>query len=207
MPSRFAPISLPPEGFLHRPDFVDGAEERALAEAIGGLPLGELRMNGVVARRRVAHFGWSYGYESWRVEPGARLPDWLLPLRARCAAWVGLEPSAFEEALVTRYDVGAGIGWHRDAPAFGATVVGVSLLGPARLRLRPSPDAREVFALELAPRSAYALSGPARSKWQHMLPPVKAPRLSITFRTLRRSARDQGRSGHAASGGADAGAP
>jgi len=36
-----------------------------------------------------------------------------------------------------------------------------------------------------APRSAYLLSGPARSVWEHSIPPVSALRYSITFRTLR----------------------
>ncbi|MDP9022354.1 MAG: alpha-ketoglutarate-dependent dioxygenase AlkB, partial [Actinomycetota bacterium] len=49
---------------------------------------------------------------------------------------------------------------------------------------------RSVFDLELPPRSAYLLSGPARSAWQHSIPPVKDLRYSITFRTVRR--RDRG---------------
>jgi alkylated DNA repair dioxygenase AlkB len=36
-----------------------------------------------------------------------------------------------------------------------------------------------------APRSAYLLSGPARSVWEHSIPPVSALRYSITFRNLR----------------------
>jgi hypothetical protein len=33
--------------------------------------------------------------------------------------------------------------------------------------------------------SAYLLSGPARSAWQHHIPPTKGDRYSVTFRTLR----------------------
>ena len=33
--------------------------------------------------------------------------------------------------------------------------------------------------------SAYLLSGPARSEWEHSIPPVDATRYSITFRNLR----------------------
>ena len=39
----------------------------------------------------------------------------------------------------------------------------------------------------LEPRSAYVLTGPARTQWEHSIPPVKETRYSITFRTLRRS--------------------
>ena len=35
------------------------------------------------------------------------------------------------------------------------------------------------------PRSAYLLSGPARSVWEHSIPPVGEPRYSVTFRNLR----------------------
>jgi alkylated DNA repair dioxygenase AlkB len=31
------------------------------------------------------------------------------------------------------------------------------------------------------------MSGSAREEWQHSIPPVKEPRWSITFRTLRTS--------------------
>ncbi|HET7341379.1 MAG TPA: hypothetical protein VFL90_07945 [Methylomirabilota bacterium] len=34
-----------------------------------------MQMRGQVARRRTAHFGWVYGYESWRIEPGPPLRE------------------------------------------------------------------------------------------------------------------------------------
>jgi alkylated DNA repair dioxygenase AlkB len=40
--------------------------------------------------------------------------------------------------------------------------------------------------LELAPRSAYVLRGPARLEWEHSIPPVESWRYSVTFRTLAR---------------------
>jgi alkylated DNA repair protein (DNA oxidative demethylase) len=90
------------------------------------------------------------------------------------------------EALVQRYPEGAQIGWHRDAPAFG-TVVGVSLLAPARMRFRRDVDGiRRTFELVLEQRSGYVLAGPARTAWQHHVPPTKSLRYSITFRTLRK---------------------
>lgn len=175
---------LPP-GFLYRADFLDADEERRLLDAIGALAFAEVRMHGVAARRRVAHFGWRYGYESWRIEPGPPIPDVLLPIRTRAAALLGVAPDALAEALVTEYTPGAGIGWHRDAPAFG-DVIGVSLLGACRFRLARGEGAgRETRALTLSPRSAYVLSGPARTAWRHSIPPTKVLRYSITFRTLR----------------------
>ena len=85
-----------------------------------------------------------------------------------------------------RYPPGSTIGWHRDAPAFGI-VVGVSLGSACRFRFRRGPaGSREVFTLELPPRSAYVLAGEARTAWQRSVPPTPGLRYSITFRTLRR---------------------
>jgi alkylated DNA repair dioxygenase AlkB len=41
--------------------------------------------------------------------------------------------------------------------------------------------------VELAPRSAYLISGIARREFEHSIPPVAEHRYSITFRTLRRA--------------------
>ncbi|HEY6894144.1 MAG TPA: alpha-ketoglutarate-dependent dioxygenase AlkB, partial [Rhodanobacteraceae bacterium] len=89
-------------------------------------------------------------------------------------------------ALVTEYRPGAPIGWHRDKPAYG-TVVGISLGSACRMRFRPwdmRHDRNAAVALELAPRSLYVMRDDIRWRWQHQIPPVKALRYSITFRTL-----------------------
>jgi alkylated DNA repair dioxygenase AlkB len=175
-----------PEGFLYRPDLLTEAEEQALLQSIVKVRLSEVRMHGVVARRRVAHFGWLYGYESWRIEPGPPLPDAFHPLRARVAALIGLaSPDELEEVLLTEYRPGATIGWHRDAPMFGPVVVGVSLLGACRMRFRRrSGDDHETATVRLEPRSVYIISGEARRNWQHSIPATKELRYSITFRTV-----------------------
>ena len=60
-----------------------------------------------------------------------------------------------------------------------------------RLR-REQGGVRQTFELELEPRSGYVLAGEARIAWQHHVPPAKALRYSITFRTLR-AGLDSGR--------------
>jgi alkylated DNA repair dioxygenase AlkB len=98
-------------------------------------------------------------------------------------------PDAFPEALVTEYQPGAGIGWHRDAPPFGI-VTGISLAGTCRMRFQKGTGpARQVSAIELPPRSIYLLTGSARKDWQHTIPPTKELRYSITFRTLKQAQR------------------
>ena len=161
-------------------------EEKLLLSQIDQLSFSEIRMHGVTAKRRVVHFGWDYGYDSWTIEPTEPIPDWLTPLRLRAGALMGVSGEAVEEVLVTRYDAGAGIGWHRDAPMFGPMIVGVSLAGTCRMRFQRKVAAeRETAETILAPRSSYLLTGAARFLWQHSIPPAKELRYSITFRTLK----------------------
>ena len=57
------------------------------------------------------------------------------------------------------------------------------------MRLRPYPATKvKPLSLELAPRSAYQMQGPARWRWQHCIPATRELRYSITFRTLARQA-------------------
>lgn len=179
-----------PNGFQYVSEWISTAEEHRLLERVGALPFAEVRMHGVVAKRRVAHFGWDYGYESWRITQTEPIPAWLMPLRERAAGLIALPAERLEEVLVTRYEPGAGIGWHRDAPMFGPIVVGVSLLAACRMRFqRKSGADRETAEWLLEPRSAYVLSGEARRSWQHSIPPTKALRYSITFRTVNKTRR------------------
>lgn len=124
------------------------------------------------------------------------LIDWIeqLPLRearykdytAKVAAWLGVPAARLKHVLIAEYRPGTALGWHRDVPDF-ELVCSVSLGGGCRMRFRPFPPTRnrkEVLSLELAPRSAYVLRDDARWRWQHSIPPTKALRYSITFRTL-----------------------
>ena len=103
-------LSAVPQGFEYRPDFVSADEERALLEAIERLEFSKVEMRGAVARRRTAHYGWSYGYERRQAQPGEPIPDFLLAVRQRAADWAELPAEAFAEALITDYPEGAPIG-------------------------------------------------------------------------------------------------
>jgi DNA oxidative demethylase len=179
----------PPPGLRHVAELVTEEEESELLEHLQRMPMDEVRMRGQVARRTVRHFGLAYGYDSFSLRPTEALPGFLEPLRARAAELAEVDAPSFAETLVTRYPPGATIGWHRDAPMFGV-VAGVSLGSACRMRFRRGEGAdRRLFELILEPRSAYVLSGEARSSWQHSIPAVKALRWSVTFRTLRRPGR------------------
>ncbi len=178
----FGPAASLPEGFLLVQDFIDAEDERALLSAIAALPLEEARYKEYTARRRVAAFEATSEAVSEDF-----LPPFLRPLRARVAAWMAVPAEELRHALVNEYRPGTPLGWHRDAPDYGR-VAGVSLGGWARMRLRPYPPekASSMVNLELAPRSAYRMEGPARWGWQHSIVATKELRYSITFRTFRK---------------------
>jgi alkylated DNA repair dioxygenase AlkB len=173
-----------PAGFAYRPEFITDAEEQALAEAIAKVAFYSFEMRGVVARRRVAFFGQSYG--AMAAEP---FPSFLLPLRSRIAEWAQLDAAAFAMALINEYRPGAPIGWHRDAPQY-EDVAGISLLSDCRMKFRPyrPPTAGRRAATHeilLERRSAYLMTGESRRAYEHHIPPVADLRYSVTFRTLR----------------------
>jgi alkylated DNA repair dioxygenase AlkB len=182
-------VSDVPPGFVYRPALLTPEEEAAVLGGVRALDYHDVKMRGQVARRRTTHFGWTYGYETWRIEPGPPIPHFLLGLRERAGALAGVSADELVEVLVTHYPPGAGIGWHRDAPMFGV-VVGVSLLSACRFRFQRGKGAeRRTATALLEPRSAYVLDGAARWQWQHSIPPGKTERFSVTYRTLRRSPR------------------
>jgi alkylated DNA repair dioxygenase AlkB len=183
------PPSLP-EGFVHREDFLSTTAEARLLEFVTSLEFHDVKMHGVVARRRVVQYGWKYSFDSHRMTQGPDLPEDLRAVRDDAAVLAGLPAEELSEALVTEYTPGATIGWHRDAPGFGV-VVGVSVLGACRFKLRREREdgGWEMREVALHPRSAYVLTGPSRSEWQHSIPAVRELRYSITFRTLKRAVR------------------
>ena len=176
-----------PEGLTYQDGFVTRDEEQQLLGALEALDYRAVVMRGQAARRTVRHFGLDYEYERGELVDADPLPEALEWLRERCAALMERDPVDLVQILVSRYPAGAGIGWHRDAPMFGSRIAGVSLLSPCRMRFqRTVGGVRSTAAIELAPRSAYLLSGKARWSWQHSIPATDALRYSITFRTLKR---------------------
>lgn len=178
-------LETPIEGLIFQDEFITPGEELALLDRIRALDFHEMKMRGIVARRRVIHYGVKYSFETFKASPGPPMPDFLQPLRAKAAALAQVDGNDLAEALITEYSPGAAIGWHKDAHPFGI-VVGISLLSASRFRFRRGRvRAWETAEVPLHPRSAYVLTGPARTEWEHSIPPVKALRYSVTFRTLR----------------------
>lgn len=180
-----------PEGFIYRPHFLSAAEEQELLGYLEDLPLEPALGNGMyVGKRRYMNFGWSYDFARGKLIEGPPLPHWLVPCARKIAKWLDIPKHKVVEALVQEYPLGAAIGWHRDNESFD-TIIGISLSGSCRLRLRPlrsrfrGPRTRkEVFVQELEPRSAYIMQDAARWNYQHSISRTKEVRYSITFRTL-----------------------
>jgi alkylated DNA repair dioxygenase AlkB len=188
-PAQRSLFAATPPGLGFCEQFVSVAEEIALLAEVEKLPFKPFEFHGWSGNRETVSFGWRYDFNHARVEPAPPIPDFLLPLRTRAALFAGLEPSALEQALVIRYDLGAGIGWHRDRPVFDR-VFGLSLLSPCVLRFRRRrPGGFDRFSLDAAPRSAYLLTGEIRHEWEHSIAPVELKRFSITFRSRREDPR------------------
>jgi alkylated DNA repair dioxygenase AlkB len=163
------------------------AEEAALLAIIRDLPFEFAQYREWTARRRIVSYGGRYDFSRRVLEPAQSIPEFLIPLRARAAAWAGLAAEAFTHAAIAEYAPNAQLGWHRDVPEFEA-VIGISLQGWARMRFRPYPPAaqrRSTFSVELEPRSVYVLRGAVRWSWQHAISPTHELRYSLTFRSRR----------------------
>jgi alkylated DNA repair dioxygenase AlkB len=174
-----------PEGFRYQPNLVSAEEESELVRELQNLPFKPFEFHGHLANRRVVGFGLRYDYDRRAVVEAPPIPDFLMPLRDKVAAFAGRPAPVFQQVLINEYCEGAGIGWHRDKPHF-EEVAGVSLLAPCSFRLRRKNGGKwERRTIIVEPRSAYLMTGPARSDWEHSIPPLSGHRYSITLRTLR----------------------
>ena len=171
-------------GLSHADEFVTPAEEQMLIASIDAADLSPFRFHGWLGKRLTASYGWRYDFDDASFAPAEAIPDWLLPLRAKAARFAGLQPGELVQALLIRYDPGAGIGWHRDRPVF-EHVFGISLGAPATMRFRRrKPGGFDRASALLASRSIYHLTGEARHEWEHSIAAMEVTRWSITFRSL-----------------------
>jgi len=171
-------------GLAQADSIVTPSEEKTLIASIDKVELSPFRFQGWLGKRLTASFGWHYDFDTARFSRTEVIPEWLLPLRERAAHFAHLSPEELVQALLIRYDVGAGIGWHRDRPVF-EHVVGVSLGAAATMRFRRRRHGGfDRASAELTPRSIYHLSGEARTQWEHSIAEMAVTRWSITFRSL-----------------------
>lgn len=185
LPAQRGLFDLLPPGLEFREEFITPQEEAVLLRHAEALPFAPFQFHGWEGKRETVSFGWRYDFNDARMHEAPPIPDFLLPLRERAAGFARLEPAMLEQALMIRYGVGAGIGWHRDRPVFDK-VVGISLAAPCVLRFRRRTERGfERFPLRAPPRSAYLLTQAIRDEWEHSIAPMDDLRYSITFRSRR----------------------
>lgn len=166
-------------------DIITPDEEQALIDRIDDVGLSPFKFQQWTGKRLTRSFGWSYDFETGKFAPTDPIPEWLMVVKARAARFAGLDTADLVQALVIRYDPGAGIGWHKDRPVF-EHVVGISLGYAAAMRFRRRREGKfERASMPLQPRSIYHLSGAVRHDWEHSIAEIGATRWSITFRSLR----------------------
>jgi len=188
-PQSDEPPTAMPDGFRYAPDVIDAAEEARLVASFADLPFKEFEFHGFLGKRRVVSFGYRYDFNGGGLKDAEPMPQFLLPVRQRAAAFAALPPDRLAHALITEYRPGAAIGWHRDRPNYD-DVIGISLASPCTFRMRrkrgaASRDGWQRASMELPRRSIYLMRGAARDQWEHSIPAVDDLRYSITFRTLR----------------------
>jgi alkylated DNA repair dioxygenase AlkB len=175
-----------PTGLRYAREFISAADERELITGIVALPLQPFQFGAFEGHRRVKSFGFRYDYTLQKLTPSEPIPEWLERTVRAVERFGELPDGSVRQVLCTEYDVGVGIGWHRDKPHFDK-VFGISLGSACRVRFRRRQEGGkwERFALQAEPRSIYLMDGEARSSWEHSIPPVEQQRYSITFRTMR----------------------
>jgi alkylated DNA repair dioxygenase AlkB len=110
----FKTASEYPAGFRYAPELISRAEERRLVEHLQRLEFKPFDFHGFLGKRRVVSFGWRYDFNGGGLTKTEDMPDFLLPLRERAAAFAGLQPTDLQQVLLTEYQPGAPIGWHKD---------------------------------------------------------------------------------------------
>jgi alkylated DNA repair protein (DNA oxidative demethylase) len=177
-----------PEGFIYFPNFISLEEEKKIINNLSHLSWQEVKMYGVIAKRKVIHYGLDYTYNSRTVNPTDPPPSYIVSLIEKSANILKIHSDEIVETLITFYPVGAGIGWHKDASVFGNKIFGISLQSPCIIKFRKKHNDKYIIVnYDIEPRSAYILSSEARWDWQHSISPVKSPRYSITFRMLNKN--------------------
>jgi alkylated DNA repair dioxygenase AlkB len=172
-----------PEGLRYCAGFVSAQTEKVLISRIQKLPLQPFQFGQFEGKRRVASFGFRYDYGLRRLQQADPVPAWLTEIVAEVETFGG-PATRVQQVLCTEYDLGVGIGWHRDKPHFGR-IFGLSLGSACKFRFRrPAGKTWDRFTLDAEPRSLYMIAGASRQIWEHSIPAVESPRYSITFRTM-----------------------
>jgi hypothetical protein len=166
----------------YRVDLITPAEEQALIDRIAAVPVSPFRFQRWEGKRQTASFGWRSTSRMRASGRRSRSRTTFEPAGQGCRL-CRLPPDDLVQVLVTRYDPGAGIGWHRDRSVF-AHVMGYR---SARSRAAVEAAVRDGFAAVSVPipaRSVNHLIGDTRHQWERSIAAMEVQRWSITFPSL-----------------------
>ena len=93
-PAQRSLFAAAPPGLAFREEFISDHEEAALLAQIASLEFRPFEFHGWTGNRETVSFGWRYDFSHARVERAPAIPDFLLPLRERAAAFAGLAAGA-----------------------------------------------------------------------------------------------------------------
>ena len=148
----FESLRPKPEGLRYAADFVSPAIEKELILAIRTLPLQPFQFGEFEGKRRIASFGFRYDYDVRQLKRAEPIPVWLAEIVANVETF-GRPATRIQQVLCTEYDVGVGIGWHRDKPHFDE-IFGLSLGSACKFRFRKrAGNTWDRFTLDAEPRS------------------------------------------------------
>jgi hypothetical protein len=149
---------------------------------IQALPLQPFQFGQFKGKRRVASFGFRYDYALRRLRGAIRSPPGWQRLSRRSKHLAGPRPGSSRSSAPNTTS-GSGSAGTATSPIS----IRCSAFHSVRLQIavrRPAGKTWNRFTLNAEPRSLYMMSGASRQVWEHSIPPVEAPRYSITFRTM-----------------------
>ena len=110
----FATAAKLPPGLRYLSELMSPAEERRLVDRLQDLEFKPFEFHGFLGKRRIVSFGWRYDFSGGGLQKADDIPPFLEPVRRRAAAFAMLTASDLQHVLVTEYQPGAAIGWHKD---------------------------------------------------------------------------------------------
>lgn len=175
---------IQPKGLRYIAEFISENQEEELLHLFTSLEFEPVIIHHNPSKRTVKHYGYKYDELGELIKED--LPGKMVNLRDRCAQAAELQSNELNSCYIINYPPGSSMGWHSDARIYGPIVVGVSLNAPCIMQFQQTKrNMRNVYELELAPRSLYIMSGESRYFWQHRIAPPSEQRYSITFRVVK----------------------
>src|SRR5256885_7767157 len=100
-----------PVGFQYRAEALSKGDEASFVKRSETLPFKPFEFHGYLGHRRIVSYGFRYDFSGRALQTAIPIPDFLQPLRDIASSSSGIAVEALEQALVTEYAPGAGIGW------------------------------------------------------------------------------------------------